>query len=123
MLSYLRRALRSGRRRAYATKVAEYLLKEGFDPRLLKDTGPSTTFEPTSRLFDVPMSRRLSPCDAAQAIWLATNLFRARRFMAEAGGWPLASEHLVQAGCNRSEAYFLELLNEAVCQFQRSQAS
>lgn len=114
MLERIRRWLQPATPAEYASNVAALLLREGFDPRCLADAGRALEFAPGSRLFELPREMGLSADAAAHAIRLATNLFLVRRLLAEASGWPLRSRQFVVAGCSPREAYFLELLAEAI---------
>lgn len=100
----------------YARDVAAALLREGFDPKVLDEMQALGRFSPTGTLFRILADRQLRPQQAAFAIQRATFRYQDTRWFAEAAGWPLLQHgHAVpRQDYPPHEAYFLQLLDEAV---------
>lgn len=99
----------------YAREVASALLQENFDPKVLDEMPTLGSFSKSSRIFQILADRELRPQQAAFAIQLAAFRYQDTRWFAEAEGWPVTNGHAVLKNeYPPNEAYFLELLDEAV---------
>ena len=98
----------------YVQRVTTALVRDGLQFSDLDAFQSAPGFDASGHVFALLREQNLSPPEAAEALRLAVNLFRKSRYMAEATGWPLHAEPPVAADVTGMEAYFLELLNEAV---------